>query len=111
MVSALKSGGSKKYSNLFLSTKYCGWRYENEARVLFDKSETYKKGSLEFYRLSETVKITGLIVGPLASTKTTEIERNIPHGQSIKVTSSRLAFKSFRVVRNKLHPPLTVNSL
>jgi len=111
LVSALKSGGSKKFSNLLLSTKYSGWRYENEARVLFDKSETYKKGSLEFYKLSETVKITGLIVGPLASTKKMEIERNIPHGQSIQVTSSRLAFRSFRVVRNTLYPPITVNSL
>ncbi|MCU7852828.1 MAG: DUF2971 domain-containing protein [Candidatus Thiodiazotropha sp. (ex Monitilora ramsayi)] len=87
------------------TTKYSDWSYEEEYRVQFTKEEFFTKGEHDFVRLNNGLNITGLVLGPLNSTSRDKIERSIPVGKKITVTTTRIAFQSFDVVYQKQKPP------
>jgi len=84
-----------------VSTKYEGWSYEKEARLFLEKQNIIKFQKLYFYNFNTNFNPTSIIVGPLSSLSESIIESNLPKGESIQFIKSRLAFKSFRVVKNK----------
>lgn len=86
-------------------TKYDQWSYENEYRIKFMKSECVTKGKFDFIHLNSDIKITGLVLGPLNDTPKEKIENNIPIGKEIKITTTRVAFRSFNIVHQQKIPP------
>ena len=81
-------------------TKYVQWKYEDEVRILLRQSEFYKDKDLYFYGLGNEIHLTGAVLGPLCVITPVEIENRLPNGLQISVTKTRLAFRSFEVVRN-----------
>ena len=87
------------------TTKYSDWSYEEEYIVQFTKEECLTKGGHDFVKLDDNLSITGLVLGPLNSTSKDKIERALPAGKEITVTTTRIAFRSFDVTYQKQNPP------
>lgn len=87
------------------TTKYSDWSYEEEYRVQFTEEEFLSKGYHDFVTIGNHLNITGLVLGPLNSTSRDTIERVLPASKEVTVTTTRIAFKSFDVVHQKLKPP------
>ena len=98
------------YGKIFLKTKFKGWSYEDEARILFDKNETYEKNDLDFFKLTSSVRLSGIVLGPLCDLENSAVESVLPKGTSAEVVSTRLGFKRYEVVKNKGRPPVIVTS-
>ncbi|BFM12865.1 DUF2971 domain-containing protein [Simiduia litorea] len=100
----LKNPGNITFSfaKRFLFTKYSHWSYENEVRgfISLDK-ETEEKG-LYFLDFSDSLKLKEVIVGSESDITRQEISDSLS-GYNINVNcfKARLAFKSFRVVRQR----------
>jgi hypothetical protein len=90
------------------TTKYDQWSYEEEVRVQFESSEVFSEGEFDFYALGDDINITGLVLGPLNSTSTALIKKNIPCGKEVEVITTRIAFRSFNVVHQKQKPPYRI---
>ncbi len=84
-----------------LFTKYSGWRYEEEYRCWFRLGERDPSGHY-FYPFDGMVELREVIAGPLCNATRSDIDQSL-QGQAgeITVVKARLAFNSFRVVRNK----------
>jgi hypothetical protein len=91
-----------------VSTKYEGWEYEKEARLFLENKNLTKSQNLFFYDFSGDFKPLSIIAGPLSTLNESTIENNLPKGKSIQLITSRLAFRSFRVVKNKNIKNITV---
>ena len=89
--------------NRILTTKFSHWKYERERRVFAGLDTPDSDGN--FYAdFSEQLKLTGVIVGPRSSVSRSEMNDALKFAQitdPIKSFKARLAFKSFRVVKNK----------
>ena len=85
-------------------TKYSQWSYEDEYRIQLKIDECVSDGKHEFIALGNNIRITGLVLGPLCKITQQEIEKHLPLGDTIEVTTSRIAFKSFKVVEQNLKP-------
>ena len=83
------------------TTKYNQWSYEEESRIQFTKNQLVRKGDFDFINLGGEVKITGLVLGPLNNITKSNIQKHVPPGQEISITTTRIAFKSFNVVHQK----------
>jgi hypothetical protein len=104
----LESARKKKYAfsndeikELWI-TKYEQWAYEEEIRVVLSKREFYYDKGNYFYDLGSDIYLKGCIIGSLSNIPISKIEKCLPKGMEITVTKSRLAFRSFDVVKNKL---------
>jgi Protein of unknown function (DUF2971) len=80
-------------------TKYKQWEYEDEVRVILRKTECYKQGAMYFYRLGQDIHLKGIVLGPLCDIPIIEIENSLPKNLRISVIQSRLAFRSFNIVK------------
>ncbi len=86
-----------------LTTKFSHWKYEREWRVFADL-DTPDKNDLYFADFSDNLKLTGVIVGPRSTVSRAELENAFSKSQlDYRPTAfkARLAFRSFRVVRNE----------
>jgi hypothetical protein len=92
-----------------LRTKADEWSYEDEARIFFDISKATLTDGMYFTPFNETVELIGVVLGPLCTVSTKEIMKALPVGNSLTVIRSRIAFGSYKVVRNLLHPELVLN--
>jgi hypothetical protein len=80
-------------------TKYKQWEYEDEVRVILRKSECHSREGKYFYRLGNDVNLKGIVLGPLCEIPITEIEHSLPSKVKISVIKSRLAFRSFNIIK------------
>lgn len=92
----------KIFGNKLLTTKFDHWRYEEEVRMILNlKDMTYEK-ALHFLPFCEGLKLKEVIVGPRCDLKLANIKNTMsPSDMNVKLIKSRLAFRSFKVVRNK----------
>lgn len=95
--------GNEDTTKRLLTTKYVEWSYEQEARVFKPVSAATDDEGLLFVPFDSTLRLKSVILGPLATTDDTAIEEKLPPGVTVDVIRSRMAFRSFRIVRNKLH--------
>lgn len=86
------------------TTKFKHWEYEDEVRVFCSLANCPVDGDLIFEPFSERMKLVGVIRGPACVLSNRELAASLPRGCDVPVTQARLAFNSFNVVRNKLHP-------
>ena len=108
-IAKMAAGGFTEEDTINLVyTKARDWKYEREVRVLVKLTDCIKDAGLIFEPCASTFRIVGLIKGPRSSVSDADIQRSLPHGKSIAVRTSRLAFKSFEIVEDKAHPPVEV---
>lgn len=86
----------------FLFTKYSHWRYENEVRSFVTLEEKDPEKNLYFAEFSDKLRLAVVIVGAQSSI-TREALRNAlgDLAPNVETFKARLAFKTFRVVRQR----------
>ena len=83
-----------------LFTKFSHWSYEDEYRVYTDLDES--ENNLYYANFSETLKLSGVIVGAESMVTRAELATALGDLQtSVETFKARPAFKSFRIVQNK----------
>lgn len=88
--------------NRFLRTKFKDWNYEKEVRVSVGLDDVDKESGLYFYDFSDDLLLAEIIAGPLFSGTEHELLDAVTDKHSrVKFVKSRLAFQSFKVVRDK----------
>jgi hypothetical protein len=84
-----------------LFTKYRDWQYEEEVRGWFHLEERDSSGQY-FYSFDEKVRLRQVIAGPLCRTRKAIIDAALEgYEDHIYVTKARLAFGTFRVIKDK----------
>ncbi|MEQ1948265.1 MAG: DUF2971 domain-containing protein [Bryobacteraceae bacterium] len=82
------------------TTKFSGWSYEQEIRWVLNL-ETRDGTGLYFYNFGDQLRLVKVILGPLCTTTTEKVTAALAGYSGVEIVRSRLAFNSFRVVRNK----------
>jgi hypothetical protein len=100
-----KTGGSielnEESMKKLLFTKFEHWQYEEEFRVYTSLEEKYKKTGLYFKDFDKNLVLKEVIVGPMCDVTYEDIIDNIGETNNIKIIKARLAFKSYRVIKNE----------
>lgn len=98
----LASGGfSEEDAYQMAITKSKHWKYEEEVRVFVKLSDCRIEDGRHFEKLGGPIEVVGVVLGPLCTLSLREIEQALPKGHELQVSRSRLAFKSFNVVKDK----------
>lgn len=86
-----------------LCTKYSHWSYEGEERAFVDlKGKGPDRNGRYFEDFSADLKLVRVIVGARSEISLTDLARALgPLAPDVEVFKARLAFRSFRVVRNR----------
>ncbi len=86
----------------FLFTKYAHWRYENEVRSFVTLEEKDPEKDLYFAEFSEKLRLAVVIVGAQANITRERLREALGDlAPCIEAFKARLAFKTFRVVRQR----------
>ena len=82
--------------------KFQDWSYEEETRFLVKLDTCDKDGALYFYPFSDDLVLREFIIGACCKKASQDIVGLIkPFTKGVEIIKSRLAFKDYRVVRNK----------
>lgn len=85
-----------------LFTKYRDWRYEEELRGWVRLKQRDASTGLYFYSFDERVQLREVVAGPSCATPKAIIEAAVKgYKDRILLMKARLAFKTFRVVKDK----------
>lgn len=85
-----------------LSTKFAQWKYEKEVRCFLTLEDQDPETKLYFAEFSDKLKLVQVIVGSRSNLSRSEIDDALGDlAKDVDVFKARLAFRSFRVVRNK----------
>jgi len=88
--------------NRLLFSKFIDWKYEEEWRNWIRIDERDPVTGFYFYAIDGFVRLREVIAGPLCDVSETRLRDALKgYGAKIRLTKARLAFRSFRVVRNK----------
>jgi hypothetical protein len=85
-----------------LYTKYIDWSYEQEARVFTSLDEVDPASGLYFAEFGQQCVLREVIVGALSPVTEAELRSIVGQQDEVSLTKARLAFNSFRIVKNKL---------
>jgi len=85
-----------------LATKFQDWKYEDEVRVYCDLEVQHRDAGFYFRNFDESLVLAEVILGPRYSgSKATVLKLACSFGNKVDVVQARLAFRSFRVVKDK----------
>lgn len=99
---SLPGENNGSFGHKLLTTKFSHWRYEKEVRIIVRLENSHFEGGLHFLPYCNSLRLREVIIGPrsdLTAAQVAEIVEGCP--DTIAITKSRLAFRSFRVVRNR----------
>jgi hypothetical protein len=89
------------FTHKWLSTKFIGWQYEEEERAFVKLDEAEEETGLYYRKFGPHLQLKQVIVGPLG-TVTSSLQKAIGSlAGEIEILKARLAFRSFRVTRDK----------
>ena len=107
----MRTKGISAISKESLQVKAYEWGYEDEARIFFGIGHLPPPNDgLYFCPFDERISLQGLILGPLCQTSLNDIRRSMPGDIRLQIRKSRIAFGSFKVVRDKSQSPVWLNS-
>jgi hypothetical protein len=99
---ALRIPPSLEDAKQLLFSKYRGWHYEEEWRGWTRIDERDVATGFYFYPFDGLVQFKEVIVGPLCEIPKTRIDEALKgDADKITVIKARLAFKTFRIVKNR----------
>lgn len=85
-----------------LSTKYSHWRYEREVRIFVELAQERQEGNLYFHPFDVDMKLAEVIVGAQSAITRADISEALGClSGDVNVMKARLAFRSFRIVRQR----------
>ena len=85
-----------------LTTKYSHWRYEKEVRAMINLDERDAATSHYFVDFSDDLMLREIIVGATSALSRAKLQDALREmSQEVKLMKARLAFRSFRVVRQR----------
>jgi hypothetical protein len=93
-----------------LFTKFAAWQYEEEWRLCTRLEDRDPATQLFFADFGKDLTLREVIVGPLCKESKATIERALRKYAGVSVIRARLAFGTFRVVKNKLGFSTTASS-
>lgn len=100
----VKHGGfGEDLAEELYATKSTHWDYEEEVRVPTLLSECERNGDLYFEPFGDSLEVVSVVLGPLCSVAADDLQRILPRGRCATVVRTRMAFRSFNIVRNKEH--------
>lgn len=86
----------------FLSTKYAHWRYESEVRCFVSIEDRDEETGFYFAEFSKDLRLVEAIVGAQSAiSRTTLLEALGDLAPQVALLKARLAFRTFRVVRQR----------
>ena len=89
-------------AQMLLFAKYRGWEYEQEWRVYTRLSDRDPAKNLFFAEFNDGLMLREVVVGPLCDVNRVAIEEALGAARNnVCITKARLAFNSFRVVRDQ----------
>ena len=92
-------------SRQLLTTKFLDWHYEDEVRMFLKPDDVYEELGLHFYAFTQYLTLREVILGPRSALSLGEITAGLQaEDASSTVRSTRLAFKSFRVIETSAKP-------
>lgn len=94
------SASEQDLGRKLLTTKYKHWSYEEEVRMLINLDNTSLSSGMHFLPYCKALAIKEVIIGPRCDITKRHIQK-ICSDKNIKITKARLAFGSFRVIRNQ----------
>ena len=85
-----------------LRTKFYDWKYENEMRIFVGLDHKTCESGMYFYDFSKDFELREVVLGPRCELPIQAVRNLVADFSSdVMVTKSRIAFSSFRVIRNK----------
>lgn len=88
------------------SYKYEDWAYEKEWRIRVPLSDTVKELGLHFMEFSDKLELAKVVIGPKCKATVGEIQRLvIGFKPAVEIVQARVAFESFRIVRDQSVTP------
>jgi hypothetical protein len=102
-VDVIEGPGPADQKEMFkvLTTKYLHWRYEHEVRIFTALNDKDAKTGLFFADFAAKLTLKEVIIGPLATITRAEVADGIGDLKGITVYKARLAFKTYRVTRQR----------
>lgn len=101
----ISSGGvTEDLAAQLVSTKSKYWAYEEEVRVPVTLSNCVLENGLHFEIVTEKIKVVGVILGALSQVTSHEVRCSLPRARQVTLHRSRIAVRSFSIVRNKAIP-------
>lgn len=94
---------SETLMNQLLRTKFADWKYEKEVRLFVQLDHSTRESGLYFYDFSKDFTLEEVVLGPkceLPISAVRELVNNVSPGAI--VVKARIAFRSFRVTKNKI---------
>ena len=92
---------SRAEADQLLYTKFLDWQYEEEWRSWIQIDERDPATGLYFYNFDSCVRLREVVAGPLCDVPEAKFKDVLRgYADKISVIKARLAFKTFRVVRN-----------
>jgi len=86
----------------FLTTKYAHWRYESEVRSFVGIDEKDLETGHYFLPFSSSLKLTHIIVGCRSGVSRGDLSEALGgNGRDVCCFKARMAFRSFKIVRNR----------
>jgi hypothetical protein len=86
----------------FLFTKYSHWRYEAEVRMFVNLRDIVPEGGLYFGEFADELRLATVIVAAQSNVTRHALRDALGDlAPRVKVLKARLAFRTFRVVRQR----------
>jgi len=102
MEHSLPSERRNSFGHKLLTTKFSHWRYEKEVRIIIKKEDTHSEDGLHFLPYCNALRLREVIIGPRSSLTAAHITERIKScSDDFEIIKARLAFRSFKVVRNR----------
>lgn len=94
---------SERLVNQLLCTKFADWKYEKEMRLFVQLDHSTKESGMYFFDFSENLQLREVILGPRCEVPILRVRSLLASWTPlVKVIKARIAFRSFRVVKNKI---------
>ncbi len=97
-----RQSGPVKLAWKLMSTKYRGWKYEREVRILVSLRDADPDTGMFFCNFGRRLQLKEVIVGARSDLSKKAIEAVLcPQDARVTIAKGRLAFGTFRVVRQR----------
>jgi hypothetical protein len=101
IIANIKSGNAEEEMQKLLFTKYHHWRYEAEMRCFLRLDPSTVESGNYFAEFSDSMQLREVIVGAMSDATRDEVSEVIAGLHSVEAFKARLAFNTFRVVKNR----------